>query len=153
MFTTFIQHIFFLPSCEYPLHSGQQFVVKPRITDVNVLMEYAMCNLCDDASGAGGENDTPKQLGGATKVQDKGENEETTAFLPTSEKPSGNPRDAAAKQYDKDLTMGTNILLAWLGTNVVLITVFTTSAFFPWISNDAGSARGNEAYLAFFFPL
>ena len=116
-------------------------------------MVYAMCNLHDHVRGPDGENYLPKQPGGATKAQGEGENEETMAFLTTSEKPSENLRDVTAKQVDRDWNIGTNFLLVWLGTNMVLITVFTTSAFFPWINDEVGSTRGNGAYLAFFFPL
>ena len=125
------------------------------MTDVNVLMVYAMCNLCD-VTRTGGDNNVVKDFGGIMKVQGKGETGEMTALLsPTSEKPPEHPRDGSVvmEWAHQDRNIRTNIPLVWLGTNAILIIAFTTSAFFPWINNEVGSTRGSEAYLAFFYLL
>lgn len=153
MFTSFFQYIFFLPSCESPLFLSQPFEAEPRVKDINVLMVYAMCNLRDVTWDTGGDDNVARDLGGTVNVQDRGESGETTALLPTSEKPVEHPRDAAVNRANQDREARTNVLLVWFGTNMVLIIVFTTSAFFPWTNNNAGSTEGNEAYLAFFYPL
>jgi chitin synthase len=144
MLTPCLQYIFFLPSCESRCSYANDLLMS-RIIDVNVLMVYAMCNLHDDNWGTGGENDVSKDLDGVTKAHDKGESGETTGFLPASEGKLESPRDGR--------NIRTNVLLVWLGTNMAMITVFTTSAFFPWINNSDESTRGNGAYLAFFYPL
>lgn len=104
-------------------------------------MVYAMCNLHNDT----GDNDAIRGLGG------EGKSEEATPLLPTSDEPSEHPRDAVVKRVDQNRNIRTNVLLVWLGTNMILIVAFTTSALFPWI-NEVKST-GSEPYLAFLYPL
>lgn len=165
MFTSFAQYMFLLPSY------------------VNILMMYAMCNLHDVTWGTKGDNGAAKDLGGAKKVKgDDGkevmEVEILTARedvdqlwaaskaalrLPAPEEKQR--RDAATKQADHDRNSRTNVVLAWVGTNMcvfyldpsmflntetektlrrLMIMVFTSTAFNQWaashVNKDSTSA-------------
>lgn len=153
MFTSFIQYMFLLPSY------------------VNILMMYAMCNLHDVTWGTKGDNGSTKDLGGATKVQGKDGKEMMAVDVPTSQEdvdalwsasksslkhpppPQKQSRDAATKQADHDRNSRTNVVLAWVGTNMIMITAFTSSAFLSWISENVESAKGGQfnPYLTFLF--
>ena len=43
-------------------------------------------------------------------------------------------RDAATKQADHDRNSRTNVVLAWVGTNMAMILVFTSTAFTTWVN-------------------
>jgi chitin synthase len=118
MFTSFIQYMFLLPSY------------------VNILMMYAMCNLHDVTWGTKGDNGAAKNLGGAKKVKgddgkDMMEVEVPTAredvdqlwvasrnALKTRPPDEKEHRDAATKQTDRDRNSRTNVVLAWVGSNM-----------------------------------
>lgn len=105
-------------------------------TDVNILMMYAMCNLHDVTWGTKGDNGSAKDLGGAKKVEGKDGKEVMEVELPTQRedvdrlwaasrsalqiKPPEQKehRDAATKQADHDRNSRTNVVLAWVGTNM-----------------------------------
>lgn len=140
MFTSFIQYMFLLPSY------------------VNILMTYAMCNLHDVTWGTKGDNGSSKDLGGAKKVKGDDGKEMMEVELPTARedveslwqasrnalkvKPieEKEHRDAATKQADHDRNSRTNVVLAWLGTNMAMIVIFTSKAFTEWAANHFQSA-------------
>jgi chitin synthase len=153
MFTSFIQYMFFLPSY------------------VNILMMYAMCNLHDVTWGTKGDNGAAKDLGGAKKVKgedgkemmeveivterddvDKLWNASRSALrIPPPEQKEH--RDAATKQTDRDRNSRTNVVLAWVGTNMVMIVVFTSTAFDNFVASyikNSGDSTFNP-YLQFLF--
>jgi chitin synthase len=153
MFTSFIQYMFFLPSY------------------VNILMMYAMCNLHDVTWGTKGDNGAAKDLGGAKKVKgedgkemmeveivterddvDKLWNASRSALrIPPPEQKEH--RDAATKQTDHDRNSRTNVVLAWVGTNMVMIVVFTSTAFDNFVASyikNSGDSTFNP-YLQFLF--
>jgi len=153
MFTSFAQYLFLLPSY------------------VNILMMYAMCNLHDVTWGTKGDNGSAKDLGGAKKVKDKNGKEVLEVELPTaredvdqlwnasryalSVKPQEEKehRDAATKQADQDRNSRTNVVLAWVGTNMVMILVFTSTIFTNWVESHVASTNGTSfnPYLTFLF--
>ncbi|KAI8990609.1 chitin synthase 2 [Trametes punicea] len=153
MFTSFIQYMFFLPSY------------------VNILMMYAMCNLHDVTWGTKGDNGAAKDLGGAKKVKGEGGKEVLEVELPTaredvdqlwsasrtalSYKPPEQKehRDAATKQADHDRNSRTNVVIAWVGTNIFMILVFTSTAFTNWVRNHVSSTSDANfnPYLTFLF--
>lgn len=153
MFTSFIQYMFLLPSY------------------VNILMMYAMCNLHDVTWGTKGDNGAAKDLGGAKKVKDKDGKDVLEVELPTARDDvdqlwnasryalsvkapeEKEHRDAATKQADQDRNSRTNVVLAWVGTNMVMIVVFTSSIFTNWVENHLSSTEGASfnPYLSFLF--
>jgi chitin synthase len=58
-------------------------------------------------------------------------------------------RDAATKQADHDRNSRTNTVLAWVGTNILMILVFTSQAFQTWASKYANGTF--NPYLSFLF--
>ncbi|KAG5340752.1 hypothetical protein C0989_000416 [Termitomyces sp. Mn162] len=118
MFTSFAQYMFLLPSY------------------VNILMMYAMCNLHDVSWGTKGDNGAAKDLGGAKKVKNEDGKEMLEVELPTAREdvdrlwvaarnslkikppPEKETRDAATKQADHDRNSRTNVVLAWVGSNM-----------------------------------
>lgn len=108
-------------------------------------MMYSMCNLHDVTWGTKGDNGAAKDLGGAKKVQGSDGKEMLEVELPTeredvdsmwaaSRTSLRNPppqekehRDAATKQTDHDRNSRTNVVLTWVGTNMVMIVFFTVS--------------------------
>ena len=134
-------------------------------------MMYAMCNLHDVSWGTKGDNGSSKDLGGAKKVKGEDGKELMEVELPTarddvdqvwaasrtalSYKPPEEKehRDAATKQADHDRNSRTNVVLSWVGTNIALIVVFTSSGFTDFvqkhIQTDAGS--NFNPYLNFLF--
>ncbi|PFH52304.1 glycosyltransferase family 2 protein [Amanita thiersii Skay4041] len=153
MFTSFAQYMFLLPSY------------------VNILMMYAMCNLHDVTWGTKGDNGAAKDLGGAKKVKGENGKEVMEVELPTARedvdqlwsaaraslkvKPPEEKehRDAATKQADHDRNSRTNVVLAWVGSNMVLIIIFTSTAFLEWVAehvNVVGQSKFNP-YLSFLF--
>ncbi|KAI0828898.1 chitin synthase 2 [Trametes gibbosa] len=148
MFTSFIQYMFFLPS-----------------------LMYAMCNLHDVTWGTKGDNGSAKDLGGAKKVKGEGGKDVLEVELPTaredvdqlwsasrtalSYKPPEEKehRDAATKQADHDRNSRTNVVLAWVGTNILMILVFTSTAFTTWVKDHVNSTSDAtfNPYLTFLF--
>ncbi|KAJ7597358.1 chitin synthase [Mycena floridula] len=153
MFTSFLQYMFFLPSY------------------VNILMMYAMCNLHDVSWGTKGDNGAAKDLGGAKKVQSEGGKEMMEVELPTAREDvdqlwtaarsslrtkapeEKEHRDAATKQTDHDKNSRTNVVLSWVGTNMLMIVVFTSTAFTDWVKNHVESSNNStfNPYLSFLF--
>jgi len=153
MFTSFLQYMFLLPSY------------------VNILMMYAMCNLHDVTWGTKGDNGAAKDLGGAKKVKNEDGKEVMEVELPTARedvehlwiaarnslktKPpvEKESRDAATKQADADRNSRTNVVLAWVGSNMVLIVIFTSTAFADWVKTHVQAANGTafNPYLTFLF--
>lgn len=62
-------------------------------------------------------------------------------------------RDAATKQADHDRNSRTNVVLAWVGTNMLMIVFFTSTFFTDWakshIENDTDTTF--NPYLTFLF--
>jgi chitin synthase len=156
MFTSFIQYTFLLPSY------------------VNILMTYAMCNLHDVTWGTKGDNGAAKDLGGAKKIKGEGGKEMMEVELPTARedvdslwaasrsalrnKPPEQKehRDAATKQADHDRNSRTNVVLAWVGTNMLMIVAFTSTAFNDWVKQHVQQSNNTDfnPYLtALFFAL
>jgi chitin synthase len=153
MFTSFAQYMFLLPSY------------------VNILMMYAMCNLHDVTWGTKGDNGAAKDLGGAKKVKGDDGKELMEVELPTAKEDvdqlwqasraalkvrppdEKEHRDAATKQADHDRNSRTNVVLAWVGTNLVMILVFTSTAFETWVANHFTNAANGvfNPYLSFLF--
>jgi len=118
MFTSFTQYMFLLPSY------------------VNILMMYAMCNLHDVTWGTKGDNGAVKNLGGAKKVKSDDGKEMMEVELPTAREDierlwnasrsalkmklplEKQHRDAVTKQADHDRNSRTNVVLAWVGSNM-----------------------------------
>ncbi|KDQ63192.1 glycosyltransferase family 2 protein [Jaapia argillacea MUCL 33604] len=153
MFTSFLQYMFLLPSY------------------VNILMMYAMCNLHDVTWGTKGDNGAAKDLGGAKKVKDENGKEMMEVELPTAREDvdqmwaasrtalkykaveEKEHRDAATKQSDQDRNSRTNVVLAWVGTNMVMILVFTSTAFTTWVNTHVETTADAtfNPYLTFLF--
>ncbi|TFK26808.1 chitin synthase 2 [Coprinopsis marcescibilis] len=153
MFTSFLQYMFLLPSY------------------VNILMMYAMCNLHDVTWGTKGDNGAAKDLGGAKKVKGEDGKEMMEVAVPTARedvdqlwqasqsslriKPieEKEKRDASTKQADSDRNSRTNVVLAWVGSNMMLILVFTSSAFNEWVQQNFQNASSGafNPYLVFLF--
>ncbi|KAF7302587.1 Chitin synthase [Mycena chlorophos] len=153
MFTSFLQYMFFLPSY------------------VNILMMYAMCNLHDVTWGTKGDNGAAKDLGGAKKIKGEDGKEMMEVEVVTSKEDvdqlwnaSRNAlrvpppdekehRDAATKQADHDRNSRTNVVLAWVGTNMLMIVAFTSTAFNNWVEQYVKSSGDStfNPYLQFLF--
>jgi len=153
MLTSFIQYMFLLPSY------------------VNILMMYAMCNLHDVTWGTKGDNGAVKDLGGAKKVKGDDGKEFMEVEIPTARedvdqlwaasraalkhKPPEEKqhRDSATKQADHDRNSRTNVVLVWVGSNMVMIVFFTSSAFSTWVQSHVTIAGGSafNPYLTFLF--
>lgn len=130
-----------------------------------------MCNLHDVTWGTKGDNGSAKDLGGAKKVKSEDGKEMLEVELPTaredvdqiwsasrtalSYKPPEEKehRDAATKQADHDRNSRTNVVLAWVGTNIVMILTFTSTAFLNWVNEHVKSESGAtfNPYLTFLF--
>lgn len=109
-------------------------------------MMYAMCNLHDVTWGTKGDNGSAKDLGGAKKVKDADGKELLEVELPTAREDVDSMwaasraslrhppprekehRDAATKLADHDRNSRTNVVLAWVGTNMLMIVFFTVCA-------------------------
>lgn len=153
MFTSFIQYMFLLPSY------------------VNILMMYAMCNLHDVTWGTKGDNGSAKDLGGAKKVKGENGKDMMEVEIPTAREDvdrmwaasrsalkvkapeEKSHRDAATKQADHDRNSRTNVVLAWVGTNMLMIVVFTSQAFLNWVNTHITTSQGSNfnPYLSFLF--
>ena len=102
--------------------------------------------------GTKGDNGSTKDLGGAKKVKGENGQEFMEVELPTARedvdqlwaasrsslrtKPPEEKehRDAQTKQADHDRNSRTNVVLAWVGTNMCMILVFTSTAFTNWVN-------------------
>lgn len=153
MFTSFIQYMFLLPSY------------------VNILMMYAMCNLHDVTWGTKGDNGSAKDLGGAKKIKGENGKDMMEVEIPTAREDvdrmwaasrsalkikapeEKSHRDAATKQADHDRNSRTNVVLAWVGTNMLMIVVFTSQAFLNWVNTHFATSQGSNfnPYLSFLF--
>lgn len=153
MFTSFIQYMFLLPSY------------------VNILMMYAMCNLHDVTWGTKGDNGATKDLGGAKKVKGENGKDMMEIEIPTAREDvdrmwaasrsalkikapeEKSHRDAETKQADHDRSSRTNVVLAWVGTNMLMIVVFTSQAFLNWVNTHIETSQGSNfnPYLSFLF--
>ncbi|EKM84011.1 hypothetical protein AGABI1DRAFT_31788 [Agaricus bisporus var. burnettii JB137-S8] len=152
MFTSFAQYLFFLPSY------------------VNILMMYAMCNLHDVTWGTKGDNGAAKDLGGAKKIKGDDGKDIMEVELPTEKEDverlwaasrsalkvkqpqEKEHRDAATKQADHDRNSRTNVVLAWVGTNMLLIVVFTSTVFQEWVATHITKQGSTfNPYLTFLF--
>ncbi|KAL6304892.1 chitin synthase 2 [Sparassis latifolia] len=151
MFTSFLQYMFLLPSF--------------------VAVMYAMCNLHDVTWGTKGDNGSAKDLGAAKKVKGENGKELMEVELPTAREDvdqlwaasrqalsvkaleEKQHRDAATKQADHDRSSRTNVVLAWIGTNMVMILVFTSNLFIHWVDTHFTSEDGApfNPYLSFLF--
>ena len=132
MITSFAQYMFLLPSY------------------VNILMMYAMCNLHDVTWGTKGDNNSAKDLGGAKKVKGDDGKEFMEVEIPTAREDvehlwsasraalrmpapeEKQHRDAATKQADRDRNSRTNVVLAWVGTNMY-VTYHLLECFFIYL--------------------
>ena len=132
---------------------------------------YAMCNLHDVTWGTKGDNGAAKDLGGAKKVKDAEGKEVLEVELPTARedvdrlwsaartalqhKPPQEKehRDAATKQADHDRNSRTNVVLTWVGTNIAMIVVFTSTAFTNWVEKhiEVDPDSNFNPYLSFLF--
>ncbi|KAG1813245.1 glycosyltransferase family 2 protein [Suillus subaureus] len=153
MFTSFIQYMFLLPSY------------------VNILMMYAMCNLHDVTWGTKGDNGSTKDLGGAKKVKGQNGKDMMEVEIPTAREDvdrmwaasrsalkvkapeEKSHRDAATKQADHDRNSRTNVVLAWVGTNMLMVVAFTSQAFLNWVNTHIATSQGSNfnPYLSFLF--
>jgi len=129
-----------------------------------------MCNLHDLGWGTKGDNGAAKDLGGAKKVKDSSGKEvmevevvsapeDVEALWAASRQALRTPqpevkqhRDAATKQGDHDRNSRTNVVLAWIGTNMLMIVVFTSDFFLVWATEHFTTASGVfNPYLSFLF--
>lgn len=134
-------------------------------------MMYAMCNLHDVTWGTKGDNGAAKDLGGAKKIKGEGGKDVMEVAVPSSREDvdqmwgasraslripapeEKEHRDAATKQADDDRNSRTNVVLAWVGTNMTMILVFTSTAFTNWVKEhvqEEDNATFNP-YLTFLF--
>ncbi|KAF8512708.1 chitin synthase 2 [Gautieria morchelliformis] len=153
MFTSFLQYMFLLPTCD------------------SILVMYAMCNLHDVTWGTKGDNGAAKDLGGAKKVKDADGKELLEVEIPTAREDVDSMwaasraslrhpvpqekehRDAATKLADHDRNSRTNVVLAWVGTNMLMIVFFTSTAFINWVRDHVAPAANTtfNPYLALLF--
>jgi len=75
------------------------------------------------------------------------------AALRQAAPPEKESRDAATKQADNDRNSRTNVVLAWVGSNMLMILIFTSTEFNAWLAEhfaNAGNGTFNP-YLTFLF--
>lgn len=148
MITSFVQYLLLLPSY------------------VNILLIYAFCNLHDVSWGTKGDNGATKDLGQAKKVEKDGK-EMAEVALPTKQEDVENlwsqaraelrvpaeekkeKRSPETKRQDDDRTFRTNVVLLFLGINIVVILLFTSTTFTNWLSKYFATATsgGFNPYL------
>lgn len=137
------------------------------LTDISIA--YISDGCC--VRGTKGDNGSAKDLGGAKKVKNDDGKEFMEVELPTAREDVDSlwaasrsalrvvppeekeHRDAATKQADHDRNSRTNVVLAWVGSNMAMIVVFTSTAFTDWVAqNFSKSADANfNPYLTFLF--
>ncbi|KAG5219456.1 glycosyltransferase family protein [Salix suchowensis] len=125
----------------------------------------------DFPTGTKGDNGSAKDLGGAKKVKNDDGKEFMEVELPTAREDVDSlwaasrsalrvvppeekeHRDATTKQADHDRNSRTNVVLAWVGSNMAMIVVFTSTAFTDWVAqNFSKSTNSNfNPYLTFLF--
>lgn len=150
MFTSFLQYLFLLPSY------------------VNILLIYAFCNLHDVSWGTKGDNGSSKDLGNAKVLKKDGE-EMAEVALPTRqddvealwqqarsevrvpEKQIKEKRSAETKRSDSDRNFRTNVVLLFLGSNMVVIMLFTSTVFTGWLNQRFQSESAFNPYLTAIF--
>ena len=163
MLTSFVQYLLLLPSY------------------VNILLIYAFCNLHDVSWGTKGDNGASKDLGQAKKVEKDGK-EMAEVALPTKQedvealwqqarqelrvphKETAEKRSPETKRADEDrnfrwvlvrsgLMPRTNVVLLFLGCNMAMILLFTSSVFTDWISKEFSVASSStfNPYLVSWF--
>ncbi|TYJ58028.1 hypothetical protein B9479_001120 [Cryptococcus floricola] len=134
MLTSFVQYLLLLPSY------------------VNILLIYSMCNLHDVSWGTKGDNGASKDLGQAKKVEKDGK-EMLEVALPTKQEDvealwqqarqelrapvveKEEKRSAETKQADDDRNFRTNVVLLFIGCNLLVILLFTSSTFTNWVNS------------------
>jgi chitin synthase len=102
-----------------------------------------MCNLHDVTWGTKGDNGAAKDLGSAKKIKVADGKEVLEVEIPTQRedvdsmwaasraslrhplREEKQHRDAETKQADHDRNSRTNVVLAWVGTNMLMIVFFT----------------------------
>ncbi|AAW44688.1 hypothetical protein CNBG2250 [Cryptococcus deneoformans B-3501A] len=155
MLTSFIQYLLLLPSY------------------VNILLIYAMCNLHDVSWGTKGDNGSSKDLGTAKKVEKDGK-EMAEVALPTKQedvealwqqarqelrvpvKEKTEKRSPETKRADEDRNFRTNVVLLFLGSNMLVILLFTSSTFTNWVNShfvDATSSTFNPYLTVIFYAV
>ena len=124
-----------------------------------------MCNLHDLGWGTKGDNGSQKDLGGAKTVKDSSGKEVLEVEVPslpedvealwqasrsvlrTPQPEIKEHRDAATKQMDQDKNSRTNVLLAWIGTNMVMIIV--CACHYAFLFSVKGNTRTDCIMLIF----
>ncbi|KAF9101746.1 Chitin synthase, class 1 [Mortierella sp. GBA35] len=139
MLTSFVQYMFMMPSY------------------VNILNVYAFCNTHDVSWGTKGDNTTHSDLGDAKKdgqvveveipVDSADINEaydEAIAELSHKVPEVHQSRSAAQKQDDYYRGFRTRLVMAWIGSNGILVTVICSSV----MEKKLTLTDGSNAYLA-----
>ncbi|RKP26570.1 putative chitin synthase division I [Syncephalis pseudoplumigaleata] len=150
MITSFVQYLLLLPAF------------------VNILMVYAFCNTHDVSWGTKGDNAASNDLGHA-KASKEGGKEVAEVALPTEKadinaaydkllqelsvrpKEVKEKRDASTKREDYYKLFRTNLVLAWMFSNALLVVIFTSNFIIPWINRQTGQDRTFNPYLTFIF--
>lgn len=112
--------------------------------------------------GTKGDNGSAKDLGSAKKVKDANgkevievevvaNREDAETLWAASRQALRTPqvevkehRDAATKQNDHDRNSRTNVVLSWIGTNMLMIVVFTSDFFLTWADDHFDNAGGGK---------
>ncbi|KAF9287258.1 Chitin synthase, class 1 [Mortierella alpina] len=140
MITSFVQYLFMMPSY------------------VNILNVYAFCNTHDVSWGTKGDNSTHSDLGEAKKgdgqvvevevpITSADINEaydEAIAELSHKVQEVHQPRSAATKQDDYYRGFRTRLVMAWIGSNGLLVAIICSTAMEKRLTMTDGS----NAYLA-----
>ncbi|RSH88864.1 Chitin synthase, class 2 [Saitozyma podzolica] len=152
MITSFAQYLLLLPSY------------------VNILLIYAFCNLHDVSWGTKGDNGSAKDLGQVKKVEKDGK-EMAEVAIPTRQedvealwqqakqelrvpaKEKREKRSAETKRTDQDRNFRTNVVLLFLGSNMLMILLFTSSVFTNWVNSHFVQATSStfNPYLTVIF--
>jgi len=150
MITSFVQYMCILPSY------------------INILAVYAFCNLHDVSWGTKGQSGPAKDLGGAKKTGKEG-TETVEVEVPTapedinqmwiaqrkelSVKPAEQKtkRDAEQKQSDHYANYRTNVVLIFIGINMAMVVIFTSTFWLNFFDSSTGTTVRTNPYLAFIF--